>query len=148
MLKLFSDYPFLWPSTNLEFCYITTQNSESRLFVYLAVFGRSDAVVHHNNRPVGDWTVTLFKLAAILVLEKRRQHFMCSSRGRSSVLTSTVAVMRASVATNNALVPLIMIILAGPALDKSAVTTDHTSARREWSQYGDGDRVEFHYTSY
>ena len=47
--------------------------------------------------------------------------------------------MRASVATKNALVPLIMIILAGPALDKSAVTTDHTSVRGEWSQYGEGD---------
>ena len=42
------------------------------------------------------------------------------------VLTSTLAAMRASVATDtdNALVPLIMLIMAGPALDKSAVTTD------------------------
>ena len=42
--------------------------------------------------------------------------------------------MRASDASDHASVPLMMIIMAGPALDKSAVTTDHTSARcGDWS---------------
>ena len=139
ILELFSDYPFLCAQTNLWFM----------LKLRLKV-GPSPDSLQQSWCCCPPWWLTCHWLdntpswTCYNPGSGKHDNYTLQKVCNRVVLTCTPA-MRASDASDNASVPLIMINRAGPALDKSAVTTDHTSARCwNWShKMGMGTSVNF-----